>query len=105
MLAWLRGRNAMEVRAACPRNSTQWLTGLALLAMLSVAGLWLWPRPPPLALALRPIHTLLPDTAFLGHIAPDTDAVAAAIAAAALWGGRPFVAGPVNRETQWLLQR
>ena len=54
---------------------------------------------------LRDAAVSLKDTAIIGHMAPDTDAVCSAIAAAHLWGGTAVIAETPNRETMWVLQR
>lgn len=40
---------------------------------------------------------------YIGHTKPDTDSVCAAIAAADFYGGTPAIAGPINKETQFVL--
>lgn len=40
---------------------------------------------------------------YIGHTKPDTDSVCAAIAAANLYNGTPVTAGPINKETEFVL--
>ncbi len=44
------------------------------------------------------------DMIWSGHVVPDTDAVAAAVGAAELYGGQPAVAGKISAETHFVLK-
>ena len=52
--------------------------------------------------AVPPLHA---ETYFVGHLNPDTDAIVAAIGAAAYYQGIPARTGKLNKETQYLLNK
>jgi len=53
---------------------------------------------------MQPLPHFGSDIVWVGHLIPDADSVASAVAAALLFSGQPMVPGTMNRETKFLLE-